>query len=114
MSFVFVPRRRVSGGAGLRRGNYELENYTESLYNAREQAMERMQSAAIELGGTAHHRDRGQGGADGLSPTTHSRSSRSGTATRLEAGAHLPHLPKLAITLDDVDPAFEARSLRDA
>jgi uncharacterized protein YbjQ (UPF0145 family) len=112
VSFVFVPRRQKSGGVRLRRGNYELENYTKSLYNAREQAMERMQSAAIELGGTGII---GTDVKEGPMPFAHHALSfiATGTATRLEADAHLPHLPSLAISLDDLDRAFEARALRE-
>ena len=50
-AFVYAPRR--TAGAAMRQStqNVELTNYTQAMYAARESAMERMQSSALQAGG---------------------------------------------------------------
>lgn len=51
-SFVYAPRRSMGTAMKQKGLNVELTNFTEAMYAAREAAMERMQSAALELEGT--------------------------------------------------------------
>lgn len=108
VSFVFVPR---FGRLRLQAGNFELENYTQSLYNAREQAMERMQAAAIGLGASGVI---GTNVVDGpMRFASHAMSFiATGTATRLGANAHSHQRPMAVLPLDNPEQTFEARALR--
>jgi hypothetical protein len=110
VSFVFIPWRRGRGGRRIT-GNFELQNYTNSLYKAREQAMERMQFAAIELGASGI-----VGTNINEGPVHFTRNALSfvatGTAARLETGAHRAHDLTTVLSLDDAAGKFEARSLR--
>lgn len=112
VSFVFVPWRRRTGRLRVATGNFELENDTTALYGARGQAMERMQSAALARGGSGII---GTNIAEG--PVAFARHAlgflATGTATRLDADAHLPGRPTLILPLDDAEPEFEAVSLRE-
>jgi uncharacterized protein YbjQ (UPF0145 family) len=113
LSFVFVSRRRRGGGVRNPSGNFELENYTKSLYNAREQAMERMQSAALAVGATGII---GTTIDEGPMDFAHHAMAfvATGTATLLDADSHLPHRPRLVIPLDEDERRFDPRTLRDA
>ena len=51
-SFVYAPRRSMGTAVKQKGQNVELTNFTEAMYAARESAMERMQAAALGLGGT--------------------------------------------------------------
>jgi uncharacterized protein YbjQ (UPF0145 family) len=50
-SYVHAPRRAVGTAISQSTQNVELTNYTETLYQAREAAMEEMQSHIIQAGG---------------------------------------------------------------
>ncbi|HVA07010.1 MAG TPA: heavy metal-binding domain-containing protein [Acidimicrobiales bacterium] len=110
-SFVYAPRRTASAVMKQKTQNIELTNFTEAMYSARETAMERMQSSALEVGGQgvvevkvtegpmsfAHH-------AVGFTAW--------GTAVRLEAETHQFIRPEVILSLDDSVVAFAAESLR--
>lgn len=51
-SYVHAPRRSVGNVIGQATQNVELTNYTETLYDAREAAMGRLQQALAHSGGT--------------------------------------------------------------
>ncbi len=112
-SFVYAPRRSMGAAMQQSGQNVELTNFTEAMYSARESAMERMQSAAIALGGTgvvevkvtegpmdfAHH-------AIGFSAY--------GTVVRLGAEGHRNLGVRMILPMDDPVAAFDAASLRGA
>jgi uncharacterized protein YbjQ (UPF0145 family) len=52
VSYVHAPRRTLGTAIGQSTQNVELTNYTETLYQAREAAMEELQSHIIQAGGT--------------------------------------------------------------
>lgn len=109
--FVAVPRR--SAGTALRQSaqNVELRNFTDAMYAAREQAMERMQQAALALGGTgvvAVHVEEGP-----MPFARHAvRFAAWGTAVRLAGDGHRSVSPQVILPLDDAVVVFEAGSLR--
>ena len=110
-SFVYAPRRPAGVAIKQKSQNVELTNFTEAMYAARESAMERMQRAAIDMGGSgvvevkvtegpmdfAHH-------AIGFAAY--------GTVVRLVAEEHKPLEVRMVLPLDDPAPAFAATSLR--
>ncbi len=110
-SFVYAPRRSVGTAMKQKGQNVELTNFTEAMYAAREAAMERMQTAALELGGTgvvevkvtegpmdfAHH-------AVGFTAY--------GTVVRMLADQHHHVGARMILPLDDAVRAFDAASLR--
>ena len=112
-SFVYAPRRSVGATMKQSGQNVELTNFTEAMYAAREAAMERMQTAAIGLGGTgvvevkvtegpmdfAHH-------AVGFTAY--------GTVVRLLADEHRHLGARMVLPLDDPVVGFDATSLRGA
>jgi uncharacterized protein YbjQ (UPF0145 family) len=51
-SYVHAPRRTLGTAIGQSTQNVELTNFTETLYQAREAAMEEMQSHITQAGGT--------------------------------------------------------------
>ena len=51
-SYVHAPRRTLGAAVGQSTQNVELTNYTETLYQAREAAMEQLQSHITQAGGT--------------------------------------------------------------
>ena len=112
-SFVYAPRRSASVAIKQKSQNVELTNFTEAMYAARESAMERMQTAAIALGGTgvvevkvtegpmdfAHH-------AVGFTAY--------GTVVRLSADGHRTLGARMVLPMDDPVVGFVAASLRGA
>jgi uncharacterized protein YbjQ (UPF0145 family) len=111
LSFVFVPWRRGAGRGRRFVGNFELDNYTKSLYAAREQAMERLQSTALALGA------QGVVGTDisegQVSFAHHAlKFVATGTAVALVADAHVTRELVAVVSLDDLERDFEAESLR--
>ena len=110
-SFVYAPRRSVGTTMKQKGQNVELTNFTEAMYAAREAAMERMQTSALDMEGTgvvevkvtegpmdfAHH-------AVGFTAY--------GTVVRLLADEHRHLGARMILPLDDPVPAFEATSLR--
>jgi len=112
-SFVYAPRRSLGSAMKQTSQNVELTNYTEAMYSARESAMERMQAAAIALGGSgvvevkvtegpmdfAHH-------AVGFTAY--------GTVVRLVADEHRHLGAQMVLPLDDPVVGFDAASLRGA
>jgi uncharacterized protein YbjQ (UPF0145 family) len=52
VSYVHAPRRTLGAAMGQSTQNVELTNFTESLYQAREAAMEELQSHITQAGGT--------------------------------------------------------------
>jgi uncharacterized protein YbjQ (UPF0145 family) len=109
-SFVFVPRIR-RGGSGRWIGNFELANYTRSLYAAREQAMERIQSTAVALGATGIV---GTTISEGQMEFAHHalKFVTSGTAVALRDGGHASIEPIAVLALDDPEREFNPESLR--
>jgi len=110
-SFVYAPRRSVGATMKQSGQNVELTNFTEAMYAAREAAMERMQTSALDLGGTgvvevkvtegpmefAHH-------AVGFTAY--------GTVVRLVADEHRHVGAQMVLPLDDAVIGFDAASLR--
>jgi len=110
-SFVYAPRRTV--GAAMRQStqNVELTNYTEAMYSAREQAMERMQQSAISAGG--HGVVAVQVTEGPMHFARHAVGFTAwGTAVRLVAESHQFVSPQVVLPLDDAVVTFDAESLR--
>jgi len=110
-SFVYAPRR--SAGAAMRQSsqNVELTNYTEAMYSAREQAMERMQQLALHAGGQGVVEVKVREGP--MSFARHAVCFMAwGTAVRLVEAAHRAVRPDVVLPLDDAVVMFEAQSLR--
>ncbi len=110
-SYVHVPRR--SAGTAMRQTsqNVELANFTEAMYAARESAMERMQSSALQQraeGVVAVQVSEGPmafaGHAVGFTSW--------GTAVRAAAGGHRYLQPKVSLSLNDSVAEFEAAAIR--
>lgn len=110
-SFVYAPRRSAGTAMRQKGQNIELANFTAALYDARESAMERMQSAALILG------------ADGVvavqvreGPMRFARHAIAfttwGTAVKLGPGGHRPLRPRVVLPMDDSLVAFGAEALR--
>lgn len=113
VSFVRVPRR--SAGTAMRQTsqNVELTNFTESMYAARESAMERMQASALE--------QRAQGvvavqvSEGPMEFAAHAiRFMAWGTAVRLSEGGHKYLQPRISLSLDDAVTMFDAAAMRGA
>lgn len=112
-SFVYAPRRSMGTAVKQKGQNVELTNFTEAMYAARESAMERMQAAALGLGGTgvvevkvtegpmafAHH---------AVAFTAY------GTVVALLADEHQHVGARMVLPLDDPVRSFDATSLRGA
>ncbi|MCL2396130.1 MAG: heavy metal-binding domain-containing protein [Acidimicrobiaceae bacterium] len=109
-AFVQVPRR--SAGTVLRQStaNVELTNLTGAMYQAREAAMERMQSEAIGLGGTGMvdvHVDEGP-----LYFASHCITFTAyGTAIRLAGDSHNYLRPRMVVPVDDREQLFKVEAL---
>lgn len=111
VSFVFVPWRRRPRPPRWSGRSFELSSYTDALYHAREQAMRRMQSLALELGA---------GGIVGTTtregPIPFARHAMSffsvGTSVVQVGGEHIPHLPSTVLPLDEAGRSFDPTSLR--
>jgi uncharacterized protein YbjQ (UPF0145 family) len=109
-SYVHAPRRTLGATIGQSTQNVELTNYTETLYQAREAAMEEMQSHIIQAGGTglvdAKVIDR---------PVYFARHVVEfvcyGTAIKMLAKEHTHPQMTVVLPLDDRVRTFEATSL---
>jgi uncharacterized protein YbjQ (UPF0145 family) len=110
-SFVYAPRRRA--GAVLRQANQnvELTNYTEALYQARESAMERMQTSAIGLGATGVVAVNVREGPVGFAGHAIGFTAW-GTAVKLGPGGHRHIKPQVVLSMDDRVVMFQAESLK--
>jgi uncharacterized protein YbjQ (UPF0145 family) len=110
VSYVHAPRRTLAATMSQSTQNVELTNFTETLYQAREAAMEELQSHIIAAGGTglvdakivdrpvyfAHHV---------VEFLTY------GTAIKMLAKEHTHPDMSLVLPIDDVVRTFEATSL---
>jgi uncharacterized protein YbjQ (UPF0145 family) len=110
VSYIHAPRRTLSAAMGQSTQNVELTNFTETLYQAREAAMEELQSRITQAGGTglvdakiidrpvyfAHHV---------VEFLTY------GTAIKMLAEGHTHPNMSLVLPIDDVVRTFEATSL---
>lgn len=110
-SFVNAPRRAAMTALRQSTQNIELTNFTEALYSAREAAMERMQQSAGQLGGQGVVAVQVTEG-----PMEFARHAIAFTAwgtvvTRSERPPELGR-PRIVLSLDDEELAFEATSLR--
>lgn len=111
-AFVQVPRR--SAGTVLRQAtaNVELTNLTGAMYQARESAMERMQSEAIGLGATGMvdvHVDEGP-----LHFASHVITFTAyGTAIRLAGDSHNYLRPRMVVPVDDREQLFKVEALAE-
>jgi len=109
--YVHAPRRSVGTAIGQAAQNVELENYTQTLYQAREAAMGQLQSQLAQAGGT------GLVDAKIIDRPVHFAPHVVefvvyGTAIKMLSERH-SH-PKIAVVvpLDDAVRTFEATSLR--
>lgn len=109
-AFVQVPRR--SAGTVLRQAtaNVELTNLTGAMYQAREAAMERMQSEAIRLRGAGMvdvHVEEGP-----LHFASHCITFTAyGTAIRLAGDSHNYLRPRMVVPVDDREQLFNVQAL---
>ena len=110
-SFVYAPRRSM--GTAMRQSgqNVELTNFTEAMYAAREAAMERMQTAAIQLGGTGVVEVKVSEGPMDFAKHAVGFTAY-GTVVRLIADEHRNLGAQMVLPLDDQVVAFDAASLR--
>jgi uncharacterized protein YbjQ (UPF0145 family) len=110
-SFAYAPRRSAGDVMKQKTQNIELTNFTEAMYSARESAMERMQSSALEVGGQGVVQVKVTEG-----PMYFARHAVGftawGTAVRLVAEAHQFVRPDVILPLDDTVVTFQAQSLR--
>ncbi len=110
-SFVYAPRRSMGAAMKQSAQNVELTNFTEAMYQAREMAMERMQQAAIAMGGTGVVEVKVTEGA--MEFARHAVGFTAyGTVVRLAGDAHRRIGPTVVVPMDDSAGAFEATSLR--
>lgn len=109
-SYVHAPRRSVGAALGQATQNVELTNFTETLYQAREKAMEEMQSYLVQAGGTglvdAKVIDRPLPFASHVVEFV-----AYGTAIKMLAPAHQHPSVSVVLPLDDRVRTFEATSL---
>lgn len=111
-AFVQVPRR--SAGTVLRQAtaNVELTNLTGAMYQAREAAMERMQSEAIGLGASGMvdvHVAEGP-----LNFASHVITFTAyGTAIRLAGDSHNYLRPRMVVPVDDREQLFNVEALAE-
>jgi len=109
-SFVHAPRRSAGTVMAQKGQNIELTNFTEALYEAREQAMERMQSSALGLGAQGVVAVQVQEGP--MRFAHHAIAFTAwGTAVAPGPGGHRYLQPRVVIPLDDVSVMFQATSL---
>lgn len=111
VSFVFVPWRGRRGLPKLMSTSFEMSNYTNALYDAREQAMERMQSLAINLGAAGI-----VGTTTREGPISFARHATSfvtvGTGVILIGDEHIPP-PSTVLPLNEASRSFDPTSLHD-
>jgi uncharacterized protein YbjQ (UPF0145 family) len=110
-SFMHAPRRTAASAVAQRGQNFELANFTEAMYTARELAMERMQDSALNMhsqGVVAVQISEGP-----MHFAHHAvRFTAWGTAVRLGSEGHKFLQPRMILPLDDAVIAFDAASLR--
>jgi|GEM_PF-371664 len=111
-SYVHAPRRSVGAAIGQATQNVELENYTQTLYQAREAAMEQLQSKLAQAGGT------GLVDAKIVDRPVHFASHVVefvvyGTAIKMLAETHKHPKVSMVVPLDDAVRTFEATSFRE-
>ncbi|HET6966397.1 MAG TPA: heavy metal-binding domain-containing protein [Acidimicrobiales bacterium] len=112
-SFVNAPRRGATTALRQSTQNVELTNFTEALYSAREAAMERMQRTADQLGGQGVVAVQVSEGP--MEFARHAiRFTAWGTAVRRSERPPSLGRPRIVVSLDDDELAFEAMSLRAA
>lgn len=110
-SFVNAPRRAAMTTLRQSTQNVELTNFTEALYSAREAAMERMQQSAHQLGGQGVVAVQVSEGP--MEFARHAiRFTAWGTAVRRSERPPVLGRPRIVVSLDDEELAFEATSLR--
>ena len=110
VSYVHAPRRTLGTAIGQSTQNVELTNYTETLYQAREAAMEELQSHISQAGGT------GLVDAKIVDRPVHFASHvveflTYGTAIKMLAKEHTHPQIAMVVPLDDKVRTFEATSL---
>ncbi len=91
--------------------NVELTNFTEAMYSARESAMERMQQAALAMGGAGVVEVKVTEGPVGFAGHAVGFSAY-GTVVGERDGEHRKLEPQVVLPLDDPAGAFEATALR--
>ncbi|HTW06703.1 MAG TPA: heavy metal-binding domain-containing protein [Acidimicrobiales bacterium] len=109
-SFVHAPRRSMGTAIGQATQNVELSNFTQTLYQAREQAMERLQSHITAAGGA------GLVDVKIIDRPLHFASHvvefvAYGTAIKLMAASHTHPVISPVVPVDDAVRTFEASSL---
>jgi uncharacterized protein YbjQ (UPF0145 family) len=109
-AFVQVPRRSAATALRQSTANVELTLLTEAMYQARETAMERMQSSALAMhagGVVAVHVEEG--------PLRFARHcigfTAWGTAIRLSGEAHRYLQPRMVVPVDDRELLFRVNAL---
>jgi uncharacterized protein YbjQ (UPF0145 family) len=112
-SFVIAPRRTAREWASQQGQNVELPNLTQSLYLARERAMERMQraGAAMKAEGIVAVKLR-EGRASSSVRVIQFVSI--GTGVHLKTGEHRSVAPEMVVPLDELTRLFDVKSLRGA
>lgn len=110
-SFVYAPRRSAGTAIRQKSQNVELTNFTEALYNARESAMERMQSSAIALGGDGVVAVQVRDGPMGFARHAIAFTAW-GTAVKLGDTGHRHVRPRVVLSMDDSVVSFDAGALR--
>jgi len=110
-SFVYAPRRSMGDAMRQTSQNVELTNFTEAMYSARESAMERMQQAALTMGGAGVVEVKVTEGPVGFAGHAVGFAAY-GTVVRERDGHHRKLEPRMVLPLDDEVRAFEAATLR--
>lgn len=112
-SFVVAPRRTARQWAAQQAQNVELPNLTQSLYLAREGAMERMQrlGSAMKAEGIVAVKLR-EGRAS--SSVRVIQFVAIGTGVHLRTGEHRSIAPEMVVPLDELVRQFDVKSLRSA
>jgi uncharacterized protein YbjQ (UPF0145 family) len=112
-SFVRVPRRGAGTTMRQTSQNVELTNFTEAMYAAREAAMERMQTSALQQRGQGVVAVRVSEGP--MEFAGHAIGfSAWGTAVRVSEGGHRYLQPRISLSLDDRVRMFDAAAIRGA
>ncbi len=105
-SFVQVPYRSIGTVFKQMAANTEMTNLTEAMYQAREQGMERLQSAAIGMGASGvvavQYSDRPLPFASHVIGFT-----AWGTAVRLSGDGHRYIKPRVVVSVDDPTTLFD-------
>ena len=109
-SFVYAPRRSVGAVMQQRTQNVELTNFTTAMYSAREIAMERMQSAALDAKASGVVQVSVTEGPMPFAPHAVAFAAW-GTAVGRDDAPPRRIDPAIAVSLDDLERQFEARTL---